>query len=129
MLPTQNFDTDSYKEFQDGPWLTRLATEWFWNAYLPDHAARSAIIATPLSATLDQLKGLPDALVITAENDVLRDEAEAYARRLWKAGVRVTSTRYLGTIHDFVMLNAIADTPAARGAIAQANAALRSALE
>jgi acetyl esterase len=72
---------------------------------------------------------LPDALVITAENDVLRDEAEAYARRLWKAGVRVTSTRYLGTIHDFVMLNAIADTPAARGAIAQANAALRSALE
>jgi acetyl esterase len=114
---------------QRGPWLTRLATEWFWNAYLPDHAARSAIIATPLSATLDQLKGLPDALVITAENDVLRDEAEAYARRLWKAGVRVTSTRYLGTIHDFVMLNAIADTPAARGAIAQANAALRSALE
>ena len=72
---------------------------------------------------------MPDALVITAENDVLRDEAEAYARRLWKAGVRVTSTRYLGTIHDFVMLNAIADTPAARGAIAQANAALRSALE
>jgi acetyl esterase len=72
---------------------------------------------------------LPDALVITAENDVLRDEAEAYARRLWKAGVRVTSTRYLGTIHDFVMLNAIADTPAARGAIAQANDALRSALE
>jgi acetyl esterase len=72
---------------------------------------------------------LPDALVITAENDVLRDEAEAYARRLWKAGVRVTSTRYLGTIHDFVMLNAIADTPPARGAIAQANAALRSALE
>jgi acetyl esterase len=72
---------------------------------------------------------LPDALVITAENNVLRDEAEAYARRLWKAGVRVTSTRYLGTIHDFVMLNAIADTPAARGAIAQANDALRSALE
>ena len=72
---------------------------------------------------------MPDALVITAENDVLRDEAEAYARRLWKAGVRVTSTRYLGTIHDFVMLNAIADTPAARGAIAQANGSLRSALE
>ena len=103
--------------------------EWFWNAYLPDRAARKAIIATPLSATLDQLEGLPDALVITAESDVLRDEGEAYARKLSEAGVRVTSTRYLGTIHDFVMLNAIADTPAARGAIVQANGALRSALE
>ena len=124
-----HFETGSYKEFQDGPWLTRRAMEWFWNAYLPDRAARKAIIATPLSATLDQLEGLPDALVITAESDVLRDEGEAYARKLSEAGVRVTSTRYLGTIHDFVMLNAIADTPAARGAIVQANGALRSALE
>jgi acetyl esterase len=124
-----NFETGSYKEFQDGPWLTRRAMEWFWNAYLPDQAARKAIIATPLSATLDQLEGLPDALVITAESDVLRDEGEAYARKLSEAGVRVTYTRYLGTIHDFVMLNAIADTPAARGAIAQANGSLRSALE
>jgi acetyl esterase len=124
-----NFETGSYKEFQDGPWLTRRAMEWFWNAYLPDQAARRAIIATPLSATLDQLEGLPDALVITAESDVLRDEGEAYARKLSEAGVRVTYTRYLGTIHDFVMLNAIADAPAARGAIAQANGSLRSALE
>ena len=69
---------------------------------------------------------MPDVLVITAENDVLRDKGEAYARKLWEAGVRVTCTRYIGTIHDFVMLNAIADAPAARGAIAQANAALIS---
>jgi acetyl esterase len=122
-----NFETGSYKQFQDGPWLTKSAMEWFWNAYLPDTAARKAIIATPLNATLDQLEA--NSLVITAESDVLRDEGEAYARKLSEAGVRVTSTRYLGTIHDFVMLNAIADAPAARGAIAQANGSLRSALE
>ena len=86
-------------------------------------------IAAPLTATPNQLEGLPNALVITAENDVLRDEGEAYARKLWEAGVRVTCTRYIGTIHDFVMLNAIADAPAARGAIAQANGALISALQ
>jgi acetyl esterase len=124
-----NFETGSYTKFQDGPWLTKSAMEWFWNAYLPDKAARKEIIAAPLSAKPNQLEGLPDALVITAENDVLRDEGEAYARKLWEAGVRVTCTRYIGTIHDFVMLNAIADAPAARAAIAQANAALRSALE
>ena len=123
-----NFETGSYRQFQDGPWLTKSAMEWFWNAYLPNEAARKAIIATPLNATPDQLEGLPEALVITAENDVLRDDGEAYARKLWQAGVRVTCTRYIGTIHDFVMLNAIADTPAARAAIRQANVALRSAL-
>jgi acetyl esterase len=83
----------------------------------------------PDKAARNQLEGLPDALVITAENDVLRDEGEAYARKLWEAGMRVTCTRYIGTIHDFVMLNAIADAPAARGAIAQTNAALISALQ
>jgi acetyl esterase len=108
-----NFETGSYKQFQNGPWLTKSAMEWFWNAYLPDKSARKSIIATPLNATPDQLEGLPEALVITAENDVLRDEGEAYARKLWEAGVRVTCTRYIGTIHDFVMLNAIADRPAA----------------
>jgi acetyl esterase len=102
--------------------------EWFWDAYLPDVAARKQITATPLNASLDQLKGLPEALVIVDENDVLRDEGEAYARRLSEAGVRVTSARYNGTIHDFVLLNALADTPAVRGAIAQANAALKAAL-
>ncbi len=88
-------------------------------------AARAQITASPLRATVEQLRGLPPALVVTAECDVLRDEGEAYARKLIAAGVRVTATRYLGTIHDFVMLNAITDTPAARGAIAQANDALR----
>jgi acetyl esterase len=120
-----DFDTASYNSFADGPWLTKRAMEWFWAAYLPDPGARKQPTATPLNASLDQLTGLPEALVIVDENDVLRDEGEAYARKLSNAGVRVTSTRYNGTIHDFVMLNALADTPAARGAIAQAVRALK----
>jgi acetyl esterase len=123
-----DFETGSYRKFQDGPWLTRRAMEWFWDAYLPDVQARRQIMASPLNATLDQLKGLPDALVIVGENDVLRDEGEAYARKLAAAGVRVISTRYNGTIHDFVLLNALADTPAVRGALAQAVTSLRCAL-
>jgi acetyl esterase len=122
------FDTSSYTHFADGPWLTKRAMEWFWDAYLPDPAARKQPTATPLNASLDQLAGLPEALVVVDENDVLRDEGEAYARKLSDAGVRVTSVRYNGTIHDFVMLNALADTPATRGAIAQAIGALRGAL-
>jgi acetyl esterase len=122
------FDTPSYSQFADGPWLTKRAMEWFWDSYLPDPAARKQPTATPLNAPLDRLAGLPEALVIVDENDVLRDEGEAYARKLSDAGVRVTSIRYNGTIHDFVMLNALADTPATRGAIAQAVGALRGAL-
>jgi acetyl esterase len=122
------FDTPSYLRFADGPWLTKRAMEWFWDAYLPDPAARNQPTATPLNAPLDHLAGLPEALVIVDENDVLRDEGEAYARKLSDAGVRVTSVRYNGTIHDFVMLNALADTPATRGAIAQAVGSLKTAL-
>ena len=123
------FDTGSYASFANGPWLTKQAMESFWNAYLPDIGMRRRITAAPLNASIDELMGLPDALVIVAENDVLRDEGERYACKLARAGVRVTSTRYNDTIHDFVMLNALADTPATRSAIAQTNAFLRSILE
>ena len=122
------FDTPSYAQFADGPWLTKRAMEWFWDAYLPDPTARNQPTATPLSAPFDLLAGLPEALIVVDENDVLRDEGEAYAHKLSDAGVRVTSVRYNGTIHDFVMLNALADTPATRGAIGQAVGALRGAL-
>jgi acetyl esterase len=122
------FDTPSYIHFAHGPWLTRRAMEWFWDAYLPDPGARKQPTATPLNAPSDQLACLPEALVIVDENDVLRDEGEAYAGKLSNAGVRVTSIRYNGTIHDFVMLNALADTPATRSAIAQAVCALKEAL-
>jgi acetyl esterase len=123
-----DFDTASYTRFAEGPWLTKRAMQWFWDAYLPDVAARKQPTATPLNASLHELTGLPEALIIVDENDVLRDEGEAYARRLSDAGVRVTSIRYNGTIHDFVMLNPLADTPATRGAIAQAIGALKTAL-
>jgi acetyl esterase len=123
-----NFETASYREFADGPWLTKAAMKWFWDAYLPDVAARKNPTASPLQASLDELHGLPPALVITDENDVLRDEGEAYADKMMQAGVSVTAVRYLGAIHDFMMLNPISDTPAARGAIRQANTTLRDAL-
>ncbi|MBP2444629.1 alpha/beta hydrolase fold domain-containing protein [Rhizobium leguminosarum] len=123
-----NFDNGSYNQFANGPWLTKDAMKWFWNAYLPDESTRKEPTASPLQASLEQLNGLPPALVIVDENDVLRDEGEAYARKLSQAGVRVTSMRYNGTIHDFVLLNAIAETPAARSAMAVANDTLRNAL-
>lgn len=123
-----SLDTPSYREFADGPWLTRDMMRWFWDCYLPDSDARREITASPLHGSIEELRDLPPALVITAENDVLRDEGEAYAHRLMAAGVPVAATRYLGTIHDFVLLNPITDTPAPRAAIAQATAALRAAL-
>ena len=99
--------------------------KWFWSAYAPDPSVSNEPTASPLRANLEVLRGLPPALLITAENDVLRDEGEAYAHKLMAAGVPVAATRYLGTIHDFVMLNPITGTPAPRAAIAQANDTLR----
>lgn len=122
-----DFDNASYQQFADGPWLTRTAMKWFWDAYLPDVAARRQPTASPLEASLEQLSGLPPALIITDENDVLREEGEAYAHKLAQAGVSVAAVRYLGTIHDFVMLNAITDAPAPRSAIALAIDTLRRA--
>ena len=87
---------------------------------LPDHSLRKAPTASPLLASPDQLAGLPRALIITAENDVLRDEGEAYGRKLMEAGVEVVTTRYNGTIHDFVMLNALAEAAPTRAAVWQA---------
>lgn len=115
-----SMDSESYRAFADGPWLTQPAMAYFWDAYLPDVAARQHRHVSPLNATVEELTGLPPALIITAENDVLRDEGEAYARKLTEAGVEVTSTRYNSTIHDFVLLNALAETPATRAAIDQA---------
>jgi acetyl esterase len=123
-----NFETGSYKEFADGPWLTRASMQWFWDAYLPDAAARRQPKASPLTATIEQLRGLPPALLITDENDVLRDEGEAYGRKLAEAGVRVTSVRVNGAIHDFMILNPIASTAPVRVAIALAVSEIRDNL-
>jgi acetyl esterase len=109
-----NFDTQSYREFATNHFLTLDAMKWFWDQYTTDPAKRKGKLASPLQATVDDLKGLPRALVITGEFDVLRDEGEAYAHKLTEAGVHVTAVRFLGTIHDFVLLNALAETPATR---------------
>ncbi|MFO0900268.1 MAG: alpha/beta hydrolase [Pirellulales bacterium] len=121
------FDTASYEDFADGPWLTREAMRWFWDHYLPDAAARRAPTASPLQATGEQLRNLPPAFIATAEFDVLRDEGEAYARKLSAAGVRVTAVRYLGAIHDVVLLTALAGTPTTRAAVDQVCNALKRA--
>jgi acetyl esterase/lipase len=122
------FDNDSYRQFATGYFLRRDAMQWFWDQYTTDPAERDQITASPLRATTEQLAGLPPALVITGEADVLRDEGEAYANKLRTAGVPVTATRYQGIIHDFVMLNALRETHAAQAAITQATAVLRTAL-
>lgn len=122
------FDTPSYHEFAEGYFLRRDGMQWFWDQYTSDPAQRAEITASPLRASVEELSGLPPALVITGEADVLRDEGEAYANKLRRAGVPVTAVRYQGIIHDFVMLNALRETHAAQAAIAQAVAALKTAL-
>src|SRR5260370_42537505 len=92
--------------------------KWFWDSYAPE-SERNQPTVSPLRASFDQLKGLPPALIITNENDVLRDEGEAYAHKLMEAGVPVVATRYLGAIHDLLLLSPIEQTPVARGALAQ----------
>lgn len=123
-----NFDTKSYTTYQEGYFLTREAMKWFWNNYLSGDTDRKEPTVSPLQSSIEMLRGLPPALIILGENDVLRDEGEAYAHKLMQAGVPTTATRYLGTIHDFVMLNPITDTPAARGAIIQASNTLKKVL-
>jgi acetyl esterase/lipase len=123
-----SFDTDSYHQFAEGYFLRRDAMQWFWDQYTTDENQRNEITASPLRAAANDLAGLPNALVITGEADVLRDEGEAYGRKLREAGVDVTAIRYEGIIHDFVMLNALRGTNAASAAIAQAIAYLRNAV-
>jgi acetyl esterase/lipase len=121
-------DSDSYREFAEGPFLTAKAMAWYWDAYLPEWDRRSEVTASPLRATLDELAGLPPAFVIVDENDVLRDEGEAYARRLTEAGVPTTSVRFNGILHDFMMLNPLRGTQATTAAVEQAVHVLRKAL-
>ena len=118
-------DTGSYRDFAGGPYLTARSMAWFWDCYLPEVAVRAEIAASPLRASLDELTGLPPALVIVAENDVVRDEGEAYARRLTAAGVRTTSVRFNGALHDFMMLNPVRGTAATSAAVELAITTLR----
>jgi acetyl esterase len=120
-------DTGSFEQFAEGYFLTAKAMAWFWDAYLPDLERRSEPYASPLRASDEQLADLPPAFVIVDEADVLRDEGEAYAGRLRGAGVPVTTVRYDGITHDFMMLNPLSNTHATRAAVAQAISVLRDA--
>jgi acetyl esterase len=124
-----NFDTASYTQFENGYFLTRGMMKWFWDSYTVDPAKRAEITASPLRASTQQLQGLPPALIQTAELDVLRDEGEAYARKLDAAGVDVTATRYNGLIHDYGLLNALATVPAVQTALRQAGTELKNHLK
>jgi acetyl esterase len=121
-------DTGSYEQFAEGYFLTRKMMAWFWDAYEPAVEQRLEPFASPLRASDEQLAGLPPAFMIVGEADVLRDEGEAYAAPLRAAGTAVTTVRYDGITHDFLMLNPLSDTHATRAAIAQAIAILRNAL-
>ncbi len=120
-----NFETGSYREFADGYFLAREGMKWFWDNYLPNKEQRNDRHASPLRASEDELKDMPPTLIVVGEHDVLRDEVEAYAHKLSSAGVPVASTRFLGTMHDFVMLNPITNTPAPRAAIRYVTETLR----
>ena len=124
-----DFETASYKEFGEERFLTRNMMIWFWDNYLPDKNIRKEIYASPLQASLEQLKGLPPALIQTAGNDVLRDEGEAYAGKLNEAGVKVTLTRYGGLIHDYGLLNPLAEVPAVKTALTQAAVVIKEVLK
>ena len=123
-----SMSTESYSDFADGPWLTKPAMAWFWDAYAPNQNDRKKITASPLQASIEQLRGLPPALIAVDQYDVLRDEGEAYAQKLILAGVEVTAIRVLATHHDYAMLNALADTPATRATIALASEKLAEAV-
>jgi acetyl esterase len=120
-------NSESLRKFKDGPYGSAEGLAWFWNSYLPNEESRSDIFVSPLQATLSDLEGLPPSLVIVDENDVLRDQGEAYADQLRDAGVPTTSVRFNGTIHDFMRLNALRDSESTRAAIGLAVTALRRA--
>ncbi len=123
------FDTGSYDQYQNGYFLTRNMMKWFWDAYTTSESERNNILASPLRATSEQLKGLPPTLIQTAELDVLRDEGEAFGRKLDAAGVDVTVTRYNGMIHDYGLLNGLSTVPTVRTALRQAGEELKTHLK
>jgi acetyl esterase/lipase len=123
-----NFETESYKQFGEKRFLTAPLMKWMFDLYAAD-TQRKEIYVSPLQATLEQLKGLPPALIQVAESDILRDEGEAYGRKLDAAGVKVTTVRYDGMIHDFGLLNGLAEEPAVRSLFEHAAAELKRYLQ
>lgn len=127
-VTNSRFDTESYERFAEGHFLTRSMMKWFWDSYTTDQRERHDVYASPLQASIERLKGVAPALIQTAEMDVLRDEGEAYARKLDQAGIDVTATRYNGLIHDYGLLNPLSQVPGVRSALLHAAAELRKRL-
>jgi acetyl esterase len=123
-----DFETQSYRDYDTGRFLARAFMKFGWDIYAPDTKTRQNPYAVPMRASIEQLSGLPPALIITAENDPLRDEGEAYARKLKEAGVAVTATRYNGLIHDFVLLNGVHSVAGTQAALKQISVSIREAL-
>ncbi|HQS47540.1 alpha/beta hydrolase [Xanthobacter sp. VTT E-85241] len=130
MIPATDasVDTASYRDFGTGRFLTRAFMAYGWNLYAPDEKTKNLPYVSPLRASKEELKGLPPAIVVTSENDPLRDEGEAYARKMKDAGVEVTAVRYNGMIHDFVALNALRSLPEVKAALQQISDGIRSHL-
>ncbi|WP_293895197.1 alpha/beta hydrolase [Flavobacterium sp.] len=128
-ITNANFETESYNKFATKRFLTKNVMIWFWDNYTTNTIQRKEIYASPLLATKEQLKGLPPALVMTAENDILRDEGEAYARKLDEAGVKITATRYNGMIHDWGLLNGLSTVSGTKSVLLQAAAELKKAFK
>jgi acetyl esterase/lipase len=124
-----NFETESYHLFGQQRFLTVPLMKWMYDMYIPEPEKRQNIHASPLQATVEQLKGLPPTLIQVAENDILRDEGEAYGRKLDEAGVKVTTVRYNGVIHDFGLLNGLAEIPQTRSLFVHAAAELKKYLQ
>ena len=122
-------ETESYRRFKDGPYGSAEGMNWFWDSYLREDESRDQSTVSPLRASRDELEGLPPALVIVDENDILRDQGEAYADKLREAGVPTTSVRFNGTIHDFMRLNPLHDSESTRAAMTLASWALRRAFD
>ncbi|MGV9501077.1 alpha/beta hydrolase [Streptomyces sp. NPDC003642] len=127
-LTDPDCDSASAEQFESGYLLTRAAVEWYWQQYTDDERELAEPTAAPLRATPEDLAGLPPALVVSAEADVARDEGEHYARLLHEAGVPVTAVRYLGTVHDFVSLTPLRNSPPTRAALRQGGHFLADAL-
>jgi acetyl esterase/lipase len=128
LVADADFERESWKEYGRDRFLSEPLMKWMWDLYIPNAADRKDIHASPLRATIEQLKGLPPALIQVAENDILRDEGEAYGRKLDEAGVEVTTIRYDGMIHDFGLLNALANEPGTKSLFVHAAAELKRRL-
>ncbi|OUL20832.1 alpha/beta hydrolase [Nostoc sp. T09] len=124
-----DFETNSYHQFGEKRFLTTPTMKWMYDMYIPDPEKRKDIYASPLQATVEQLKGLPPTLIQLAESDILHDEGTAYGRKLDEAGIEVTTVQYNGMIHDFGLLNGLAELPATRSLFVQAAAELKKYLQ